>query len=121
MTELDVMADLYSRLNTVPNIVGVFDSKAPANTAMPYIVISSSSKYDGRLLNNTEKRLNIQISVYTSYKGKKQAYQISQAIYNVLEIDYDFISEQVLIDPITEGGRAILTYEYYYESSGGNK
>ena len=120
MTQFDVLTDLYTRLKSIEGINDVYDSIAPTNALMPYIVISSSFKYDGRLLNNTEKRLSIQINVWTNYKGKKEAYRISNNIYDVLETDYDFVSEQVLIDPTTNSGRAILNYDYFYESNGGN-
>ena len=121
MSQIDVMTDLYNRLKTITGVSNVYDSIAPSNATSPYIVISSSSKYDGRLLNNTEKRLSITINVWSSYKGKKEIYTISNAIYELLETDYDFISEQTLIDPISNWSRAILTYEYFYESNGGNK
>ena len=121
MTELEVMQDLYTKLRTITGISNVYDSIPPSNATSPYIVISTSSQYDGRLLNNTEKRISITINVWSSYKGKKEVYNISRSIYDVLEIDYDFISEQVLIDPISNWSRAILTYEYFYESNGGNK
>lgn len=121
MNQIDVLTDLYGRLSTIPEITAVYDSVVPANAQSPYIVISSVNKYDGRLINNTEKRLTILLNVWSSYKGKKQVSQISDKIYQLLEIDYDLVNEQYIIDPVSNWSRAILNYEFFYQSDGRDK
>ena len=121
MTQIDVLTDLYGRLSTIPELTAIYDSMAPANAVGPYIVIASTNIYDGRLLNNTEKRLSITLNVWSSYKGFKECYQISSKIYKILETDFDLVSAQFVVDPNSEWRRAIITYEYFYQSDDRNK
>ncbi len=121
MTQLDVLTDLFGRLSTIPEVTAIYDSIAPNGAESPYIVISSVNTYDGRLMNNTEKRLSITLNIWSSYKGKKEVNTISNKIYQVLETDYDLVSEQYLIDPVSNWSRAILNYEYFYQSDGRDK
>lgn len=114
MTQVEALSDLYTRLNSIPEFTAVYDSIAPTSSTSPYAVITSTYIRDGRLLNNTEKYLQVNINVWSSYKGKKEVIRLSDKIYDVLETDFDLENQQFILDP-SGWSRAILTYSIYIE------
>ena len=103
----ELYEDVYSRLvnNTqLVEILGgerVFDYMPDEETPGPYIVIGDGFDTEGRVMSDEERRVEIRLHIWSSYRGRAQLIDIEQAVEAAMESAvqvYFFESFQILRD-----------------------
>ena len=103
----ELYRDIYARLtgnNALVAILGgerVFDYMPDAKTPGPYIVIGDTFDTEGRVMSDEERRVEVRLHIWSSYRGRAQVIEIEQAVEAAMESAaqvYIFESFQILRD-----------------------
>jgi hypothetical protein len=85
----DLQSAIYSTLSedsTLDSLVGnnkIFDSTAPQGTAYPYVIIGLESARDVGTKTKDGKVYNVDIEVWSQYRGQKQIKEVMERVYNL--------------------------------------
>jgi hypothetical protein len=99
--------DVYARLTGDDALVAllggerVFDFMPGEETPGPYIVIGDTFDSEGRVMSDEERRVEVRLHIWSSYRGRAQLIDIEQAVEAAMESaehDYFFESFQILRD-----------------------
>ena len=99
--------DVYARLTGDDALVAllggarVFDYMPDEATPGPYIVIGDTFDSEGRVMSDEERRVEVRLHIWSSYRGRAQLIDIEQAAEAAMESaghDYFFESFQILRD-----------------------
>jgi len=86
----DLQTAVFSLLSgdsTLDGLVGnnkIFDSVAPQDTSYPYVIIGSESIRDVGTATLDGNVYNIDIEVWSQYRGQKQIKEVMERIYNLV-------------------------------------
>lgn len=86
----DLQSAIYSLLSgdsTLDGLVGnnkIFDSIAPQDTAYPYVIIGLETMRDVGTKTLDGNVYNVDIDVWSQYRGQKEIKEIMERIYNLL-------------------------------------
>ena len=86
----DLQSAIFSLLSgdsTLDGLIGnnkIFDSSAPQDTAYPYVVIGSESIRNVGTTTLDGNVYNIDIEVWSQYRGQKQIKDVMERIYNLV-------------------------------------
>lgn len=103
----DLYRDIYARLTGYDALVmllggeRVFDYMPGEETPGPYIVIGDTFDSEGRVMSDEERRVEIRLHIWSSYRGRAELINIEQAIEAAMESAdhvYIFESFQILRD-----------------------
>ena len=99
--------DVYARLTGNDALVAllggerVFDFMPGEETPGPYIVIGDTFDSEGRVMSDEERRVEVRLHIWSSYRGRAQLIDIEQAVEAAMESAehvYIFESFQILRD-----------------------
>lgn len=110
-----VYEEIYAALSDVVALTGVFDGLAPDDQAGPYAVIGQAQELEGRRLNDSERKLYVDIHIWSGYQGKAETLSVFDAVEAALPVDYLFDGCQILRDDASGWWHGILTYRVYFE------
>ena len=85
----DLQSAIYSTLSddsTLDSLVGnnkIFDSTAPQDTAYPYVIIGLESARDVGTKSTDGKVYNVDIEVWSQYRGQKEIKEVMERVYNL--------------------------------------
>ena len=88
MTLDDLYTDVYRHLAENTKLINLlkgekfFDYQPDESTAAPYVVIGDFYEQGGRLLNDTEREVELRLHIWTSQFGRFQNLDIKNAIVN---------------------------------------
>ena len=88
----ELYRDIYARLtgnDALVAILGgerVFDYMPDEKTPGPYIVIGDTFDTEGRVINDEERRVEVRLHIWSSYRGRAQVIEIEQAVEAAMEI-----------------------------------
>ena len=103
----ELYRDIYARLtgnDALVTLLGgerVFDYMPDERTPGPYIVIGDTFDTEGRVMSDEERRVEIRLHIWSSYRGRAQVIEIEQAVEAAMESAsqvYIFESFQILRD-----------------------
>ena len=103
----ELYRDIYTRLtgnDALVAILGgkrVFDYMPDERTPGPYIVIGDTFDTEGRVMSDEERRVEVRLHIWSSYRGRAQVIEIEQAVEAAMESAgqvYIFESFQILRD-----------------------
>jgi hypothetical protein len=103
----DLYEDIYSRLagnDALVTLLGgerVFDYMPDEDTPGPYIVIGDTFDTEGRVMSDEERRVEVRLHIWSSYRGRAQLIDIEQAVEAAMDSAgqvYIFESFQILRD-----------------------
>lgn len=103
----ELYRDIYARLTgngALVAILGggrVFDYMPDERTPGPYIVIGDTFDTEGRVMSDEERRVEVRLHIWSSYRGRAQVIEIEQAVEAAMESAgqvYIFESFQILRD-----------------------
>ena len=86
----DLQSAIYSLLSgdsTLDGLIGnnkIFDSIAPQDTAYPYVIIGLETMRDVGTKTLDGNVYNVDIDVWSQYRGQKEIKEIMERIYNLL-------------------------------------
>lgn len=102
-------------------ISGVFDF-VPAKTAYPYVTLGDMRSVDESTATSTLVRLNLTLHVYSRERGRKEAHEIMQLVYELLHdaqpvteecrivsLRYQSSQIELLRDGLTYHGRVVFS------------
>lgn len=81
-----IFEDVYARLTGDSALVAllggerVFDFMPGEETPGPYIVIGDSFDTEGRVMSDEERRVEVRLHIWSSYRGRSQVVEIEQAV-----------------------------------------
>tara|TARA_Y100001938_G_scaffold117553_1_gene162205 strand:- start:4083 stop:4493 length:411 start_codon:yes stop_codon:yes gene_type:complete len=85
----DLQSAIFSLLSgdsTLDGLVGnnkIFDTVAPQDTAYPYVLIGTEIATDIGTKNLDGKLYNVDIDVWSQYRGQKEIKEIMERVYNL--------------------------------------
>lgn len=103
----ELYRDIYARLTGDGALVAllggerVFDYMPDEKTPGPYIVIGDTFDTEGRVMSDEERRVEVRLHIWSSYRGRAQVIEIEQAVEAAMESAarvYIFESFQILRD-----------------------
>ena len=103
----ELYRDIYARLtgnDALVAILGgehVFDYMPDEKTPGPYIVIGDTFDTEGRVMSDEERRVEVRLHIWSSYRGRAQVIEIEQAVEAAMDSAgqvYIFASFQILRD-----------------------
>ena len=118
----DLYRDIYARLtgsDALVTILGgerVFDYMPGEETPGPYIVIGDTFDTAGRVMADEERRVEVRLHIWSSYRGRAQLIDIEQAVEGAMdgpEHVYIFESFQILRDGDWMHG--VIVYRTYID------
>lgn len=117
-----IFEDVYARLTGDSALVAllggerVFDYMPDEKTPGPYIVIGDSFDTEGRVMSDEERRVEVRLHIWSSYRGRSQVVEIEQAIEAAMlgagQV-YFFESFQILRDEDWMHG--VVTFRTYLD------
>lgn len=110
-----IFEQLYAALSGVPGLTGVFDGQAPADQAGPYIVIGHNQELEGRLLDDSERKMYVTLHIWSSYGGRAETVRLWGLVESAMPPDYCFDDAQVMKDDASGWQHGVLTYRVYFE------
>ena len=78
--------DIYARLTGNDALIAllggerVFDFMPGEETPGPYIVIGDTFDSEGRVMSDEERRVEVRLHIWSSYRGRAQVINIEQAV-----------------------------------------
>ena len=112
-----VHEEIFAVLSGIEALTGVFDGQAPDGQPGPYAVIGQTQELQGRLLNDSERKLYTDIHIWSSYQGKAEILAILDAIESAMPENYLFEDCQVIKDDASGWQHGVLTWRVYFERS----
>lgn len=118
----DLYRDIYARLtgyDALVTLLGgerVFDYMPGEETPGPYIVIGDTFDSEGRVMSDEERRVEIRLHIWSSYRGRAELINIEQAIEAAMESAeqvYIFESFQILRDEDWMHG--VIVFRTYFD------
>ena len=82
----EIFEDVYARLtgdSALTALLGgerVFDFMPGEETPGPYIVIGDSFDTEGRVMSDEERRVEVRLHIWSSYRGRSEVVEIEQAV-----------------------------------------
>lgn len=105
--------ELYTALSSVEAVTGVFDEIAPSDQKGPYVVIEQAVEQQGRVIDDSEREISLNLHIWSSYKGKSEILMVFNAVENAMPKDYIFDDLQILRDG-SGWFHGILGYHVYF-------
>ena len=127
MTLDELYTDVYQRLVNDGELCEVlegekiFDYQPDESTAAPYIVIGDFYEQPGRLLNDSERAVELRLHIWTSQFGRFQALDIKNMIiddfitYNSIDTQEYFFVNFILEHEIKDWVHGVLTLKTYIQ------
>ena len=103
----ELYRNVYARLTGDDALVAllggerVFDYMPGEETPGPYIVIGDTFDSEGRVMSDEERRVEVRLHIWSSYRGRAELINIEQAVEAAMESAeqvYIFESFQILRD-----------------------
>ena len=122
----EMYEDVYARLTGQPGLIAllggdkVFDFMPGDDTPGPYIVLGDTWDTEGRVMSDEERRIEVRLDIWSSYRGRAQVLGIEQEVEKALcgpDKPYIFESFQVLRDDDWTHG--VVTFRAYLDNLGG--
>lgn len=112
-----VYRSLYSSLTEnsalMSVITGVYDYHPEQYDPGPYITFSNAQIQEGRLLNDSERRVLLSIDVWAPGEGRKQLIEIMDLVQAALPAVFLFEDSIVLFDEDSKWWHGVLEYRIY--------
>ena len=118
----DLYRDIYARLtgyDALVTLLGgerVFDYMPGEETPGPYIVIGDTFDSEGRVMSDEERRVEIRLHIWSSYRGRAELINIEQAVEAAMEnADHVYIFESFQILRDEDWMHGILVFRTYID------
>lgn len=116
----ELYRDVYARLTGDDALVAllggerVFDFMPGEETPGPYIVIGDTFDSEGRVMSDEERRVEVRLHIWSSYRGRAQVIEIEQAVEAAMEnADHVYIFESFQILRDEDWMHGILVFRTY--------
>ena len=110
-----IFEQLYAALSGVEGLTGGFDGQVPADQPGPYVVIGHNQELEGRLLDDSERKMYVTLHIWSSYGGRAEIVRLWSLIEAAVPQDYCFDDAQVMKDDDSGWQHGVLTYRVFFE------
>lgn len=110
-----IFEQLYVALSGIEGVTGVFDSQAPADQEGPYIVIGHNQELEGRLLDDSERKMYVTLHIWSSYGGRAETVRLFERVESAMPSDYCFDDAQIMKDDESGWQHGVLIYRVYFK------